>query len=65
MRSSRSNPLLCRECGATLDYVTQMEHWDWHRNQRARLSELEGRIEALERQHHEEADARREALERE
>jgi hypothetical protein len=28
-------------------YSDQMTHWDWHRNQRARLSELERRIEAL------------------
>lgn len=40
--------LRCAECGAALDcYSDQMTHWDWHRNQRARLSELERRIEAL------------------
>ena len=45
-----SDLLCCRECGATLEYTTQMEHWDWHRTQRARLSELERRIEALEQE---------------
>ena len=43
-----SNPLFCRECGAVLDYTTQMEHWDWHRMMRSRLSELEGRVVELE-----------------
>lgn len=58
--------LRCAECGAALAYHgDQMTHWDWHRNQRARLTEMERRIAALERQRHEEADARREALERE
>lgn len=40
----------CPECGAALDSVSaQMEHWDWHRNMRSRLSELEVRIDALGR----------------
>lgn len=38
----------CAECGAVLGSVDrQMRHWDWHRSQRARLTQLEQRIEQL------------------
>ncbi len=42
--------LTCPECVAALDcYSDQMIHEDWHRSQRARLTELEDRIDELGR----------------
>lgn len=61
-----SDLLRCPECGAALDcYSDQMTHWEWHRNQRARLTELEGRIEVLERVAATDRTLEQEAMERE
>lgn len=55
----------CAECGAALeDSDATMAHWDWHRDFRARLRELEGRVEELELERAAAIDARREAIDR-
>jgi hypothetical protein len=55
----------CNSCGAVISAHTRAIHWDFHTNLTRTVSELNRRIEALERAADADRDAGREELERE